>query len=287
MKPLLAKLPNETLIPILNDVLRTYIHAFIMLPPGYPCWHAHYALRRVSRRFRSLVDSIWDSAIGQSQSELQKLRMAMLTGDVMKPGNRITPLIGAYSFYVLALQDEVNVDEMTKGLCEDLPILGYFEMLKTANRFQSYLCAINALIPIVVPKDMRKTLSDAVDRDLSRRVIRSMLFAVDFLSKPSTHMVFSRSAEVPGLASLSIGLRFLMDNNKQLRKGIDFRFIIKLEEVLRHYASPLQSEELNAERRELLAPIAPFIDHWFHDSDANWFRKRVLDHAAVYGLKSM
>lgn len=67
---------------------------------------------------------------------------------------------------------------------------------------------------------------------------------------------------------------------------VDFRIIIKLEEVLHHYCLQWQNEEINVESQQSVDFIASFIVQWFYDNGIDWFRKRALDRAAVYGLKS-
>lgn len=160
MKLLLAKIPSETLNYILCDVLSTYIHAFVMLPPGYPCWPAHYVLRRVSRHFKSLVDYIWGFSVGNGQWELRKLRMATSTRDLKQPGDNLTPLVKAYISYVQTFDEELR--------SEDGPDF-QFQIVITYRAFQLALGRMDELITQVMPQDMSKTLSDAVDWNKARR----------------------------------------------------------------------------------------------------------------------
>lgn len=277
-----AKLPNEILIPILCDVLSTYIHAFITLPPGYPRWHGHCTLRRVSRRFKSLVDYIWGSSVGNGESELQKMRMAMLKRDLKIPGDEVSPLVKAYSLYIQLFDDE---------LCSETgPYADYVEMWKTSSEFYAHLRVMNAFITKVVPRAMSKILSEAADRNKSRRETESMFHAVDFLSGITVHRTVLTKEEEPDsgrrLTLLEGYLGRFVRKNERFRMRVDFRIIIKLEEVLHHYCLQWQNEEINVESQQSVDFIASFIVQWFYDNGIDWFRKRALDRAAVYGLKS-
>lgn len=174
-----AKLPNETLNFILCDVLSTYIHAFVMLPIGYPCWHAHYTLRQVSRHFKSLVDYIWGSAVGNGQCELPKLRIAMSTGNRYKmPECEIPLLIVAYIVYVQTFYDELRLEEKLNVYCVDST-----EIADNLQDFKEDLDIMDEFMHAAQPRDMNKILSNASAWTENRRETVSMLWSIDIVSE--------------------------------------------------------------------------------------------------------
>ncbi|KIM27013.1 hypothetical protein M408DRAFT_9618 [Serendipita vermifera MAFF 305830] len=120
-----------------------------------------------------------------------------------------------------------------------------------------------------------------------------MIRAFDALLQLAFQNAVLRDAGNTILVGVSKCLAILVSKIGQFRRGVnraahshqDFGTIVRLEEVL-HIYSQSQNEELSTERRNLLASITPFIAEWFYNNEIDWFRKRALDRAAVYGLKS-